>query len=625
MAEIVVPNSPRRLNSTAKGYSSNQISGAMSPKSSNPALKSRRGFSLDSAAYRTYITSQQKETVGGGVRSLSASESANVMNRLEFENIDLLNTPLSSLRSCSEYNKTNPEGARAGSNEEAPKSKSFFQSLFSWKKEKKNKNKVRWNSKEDKVYMIESLRFNEANLLEGEDYNYRKRSEEIPVSSIHRSYDSNVSPSSSLDHSGSNGQGMNKRKKKRSGSTFFRESSAAWDSVFGYGPRNKNMPMEIELRDLRAPQLLNVYNFNEFDPEERLSMSSQLLQEEALGILGIRRVTSFGSFQRLRAESTESLRTSMTHSSAHSSGFGLATFDLWQPRTWVPWAKDEMVIRTALFRHFYSTHIRTRNDELFYECIRIQPFASGSYLRGMLSAGFCSMTFNIYNIMSWPELSTTAVTAARAAVVPQYNLVFEYVLYLLVMAQLVLNVVQLPFRLRLNSLCWDSSRVVEVDEAISFIRTMLHSDAWIFNRSLGLVLDILSLSMLVMCETFLWLSPSTDLMRPHVVSLCATSLLTLLIRLLVATVFGLSMHDPEVLSNARRRGLSKWDLETLPSFVFSSNEDVNNEDCCICLGCFELGEMLTCLPCDKKHSFHAGCIRSWLERQNSCPLCQKMV
>ncbi len=28
------------------------------------------------------------------------------------------------------------------------------------------------------------------------------------------------------------------------------ESTAAWDYVFGYGPRNKNMPMEIELRDL---------------------------------------------------------------------------------------------------------------------------------------------------------------------------------------------------------------------------------------------------------------------------------------------------------------------------------------------------------------------------------------
>lgn len=577
---------------------------------------------MDSAAYRSYITSQQKASVGGvansGSRSLSASETSNVMNRLEFENIDLLNTPLSSLRSCSEYNKVDLNHSRENSGE-TPKSKSFIQSLFSWgskKTKNKTKNKVRFrDSKEDQVYMIENLRFNEANLLEGEDYNYRKKSRDEEITStpsIHSKADSYASSSGSAGTSSSDVVGDSSRKKKRRGSTFMKESSAAWDYVFGYGPRNKNLPMEIELRDLRAPQLLNVYPYEEFENEERMS-GTHLLQEEALGILGIRRVTSLGSFQRLRAESTESIRTSM--SSSHSVGFLFVTFDLYQPKTWIPWAKDRMIVRTAEFRRFYSMHLRSPNDELFYECIRIQPFASGSYLRGMLSAGFCSMTFNVYNIMSWPDVANQTT----------YGRFFEVALYVIVVFQLVLNLVQLPFRLTINSLCWDSSRVVEVDEAINFIRTMLHSDAWIYNRTLGLALDFLALAMLLLCELYLWTTVANDALRPQVVSLCATSLLTLLIRVLVATFFGLSMHDPEVLSNARRRGLSKWDLDVLPSFVYSSTEDVNNADCCICLGCFELGEMLTCLPCDKKHSFHAGCIRSWLERQNSCPLCQKMV
>jgi hypothetical protein len=550
------------------------------------------------------------------------------MNRLEFENIDLLNTPLSSLRSCSEYNKVNLNPSRENSEEKA-KSKSLFQSLFSWGGKKKAKNKVRFrDSKEDQVFLVESLRFNEANLLEGEDYSYhrtsrsRSREEEITnirPSSIHsKAADSALSSGSgggysSSGHGGGHG-GTSKRRKH--GSSFLRESSAAFDYVFGVGPRNKNMPMEIELRDLRAPQLLNVYHHDEFDGEERHS-TSHLLQEEALGILGIRRVTSLGSFQRVRAESGDSTtRTSMmSQSSAHSGGFLFATFDLYQPRSWLPYARDRMVIVTADFRHFYSQHIRSRNDELFYECIRIQPFASGSYLRGMLSAGFCSMTFNVYNIMSWPDLGSLNTS----------SYIFECTVYTIVVLQLLLNFMQLPFRLRINSLCWDSSRVVEVDEAINFIRTMLHSDAWIYNRTLGLALDALGLGMLVMCELYLWTMPASDPLRPQIVSLCATSLLTLLIRVLVATLFGMSMHDPEVLSNARRRGLSKWDLDVLPSFVYSSCEDVNNADCCICLGCFELGEMLTCLPCDAKHSFHAGCIRTWLERQNSCPLCQKMV
>jgi hypothetical protein len=85
------------------------------------------------------------------------------------------------------------------------------------------------------------------------------------------------------------------------------------------------------------------------------------------------------------------------------------------------------------------------------------------------------------------------------------------------------------------------------------------------------------------------------------------------------------MHDPQVLSEARRRGVSKYDLEKLSTFVFSKPEDCNNSDCSICLCDFDMGEMLTCLPCDKKHSFHSACIRQWLQRQNSCPLCQKMV
>jgi len=582
---------------------------------------SRRGMSVDSAAYKRALSSTPppRETVAGGARSQSTVDTG--MNRLAFENIDLLNTPLSSLRSCSEYNKGMPPSRE--NSEDTPKSKSFFQSLFSWggKKDKKKKNKVRFrDSKEDQVFMIENLRFNEANLLEGEDYNYRSgrtrsRDEEIQSIgsySIHSKADSYGN--SSTGSGGSTGAGSFGKRRKR-GNTFFRESSAAFDYVFGYGPRNKNLPMEIELRDLKAPQLLNVYTFNEFEHEERLS-NAHLMQEEALGILGIRRVTSLGSFQRVRADSTDSTRTSIvSHSSAHSAGFLFVTFDLYQPRSWIPWARDRLVVRMAEFRHFYAVHLRSRNDEIFYECLRIQPFASGSYMRGMLSAGFCSMTFNVYNIMSWPVLAQLTT----------YDMVFEYTLYCIVVVQLLLNLVQLPFRLQINSLCWDSSRVVEVDEAINYIRTMLQSDAWILNRTLGLALDAFSLTMLLLCEWFLWTSAASDLLRPQVVSLCATSLLTLLIRVLVATVFGMSMHDPEVLSNARRRGLSKWDLEVLPSFVYSSTEDVNNSDCCICLGCFELGEMLTCLPCDKKHSFHAGCIRSWLERQNSCPLCQKMV
>lgn len=74
----------------------------------SPNRHSRRVVSLDSSAYQN-VQNLSINNVDGTGRSLSAGDPTGVMNRLEFENIDLLNTPLSSLRSCSEYNKVNPD------------------------------------------------------------------------------------------------------------------------------------------------------------------------------------------------------------------------------------------------------------------------------------------------------------------------------------------------------------------------------------------------------------------------------------------------------------------------------------------------------------------------------------
>jgi len=191
--------------------------------------------------------------------------------------------------------------------------------------------------------------------------------------------------------------------------------------------------------------------------------------------------------------------------------------------------------------------------------------------------------------------------------------------------QLILNIIQLPFRLKIHFLCWESSRAVDVDVAVNIFRTLFSSDNWLLNKFLSNLNDIISILNIVFCEFYLRISNKEDNLRELIISLCATSMLTLACRVAIATAFSISMHDPAVLKAARRAGLSKWDLEVLPTFFYSKKEDVNNEECSICLGQFDLGEMLISLPCDKKHSFHAACIRQWLERQNSCPLCQKMV
>lgn len=206
--------------------------------------------------------------------------------------------------------------------------------------------------------------------------------------------------------------------------------------------------------------------------------------------------------------------------------------------------------------------------------------------------------------------------------------VFAVFLYVYLVAQVAVSLFHLPSRVMLHIKCWESSRTVEVDNGLALLRGMIQSDTWAVNRAIGLLHDGLAVIVLVTCEVYLQLSSvesSVDPLYPVVVSICATTLLSFVLRVVLATLFSLSCHDPQVLSEARRRGLSAIDIDILPTFVFTSLEEVNNSDCSICLCNFELGEMLISLPCDKKHAFHSHCIRQWLQRQNSCPLCQKLV
>ncbi|KAJ1432021.1 hypothetical protein B484DRAFT_395177, partial [Ochromonadaceae sp. CCMP2298] len=127
-------------------------------------VQSRRCASLDSSSYLS-SHSHVGEPAG---RSLSAGEVPRGMNRLSFQNIDLLNTPLSSMRSCSEYHKDQTLDSHLGP-VLPPKPRSFLSQLFSWAPRPR---KVRFLGDSDEgLFMIESLRFHQENLREG-DYDY---------------------------------------------------------------------------------------------------------------------------------------------------------------------------------------------------------------------------------------------------------------------------------------------------------------------------------------------------------------------------------------------------------------------------------------------------------------------
>ena len=379
--------------------------------------------------------------------------------------------------------------------------------------------------------------------------------------------------------------------------------------------------------------------------------------------------------------------------------------------------------------HFFDAE---GGDADFYEMIRLQPFATGGYLRGLLVTGFSSLLFNIYSLVLWPDLSAAHVKTATAAAVAaaagaaghaghagieatlfvpshrsclpvdgnllcSYQDILEYTsaatasaasaatataavtasaagagqasiynyrqigstllsfpyhatsyisssflelltpfsynavtcaeswLYTWLLLQLTVNIIQIIPRAILHVNCWKASRSVDVNEAISVLRWLLTSDMWAVNRLLCRTMDVCVVAVLLGLEVFSWVTPADDPLKPVVMSLCATNVLAILIRICISAAFALSMHDPTVLSEARRRGLTRWDIDLLATTVFTDRKEVTSKECSICLSTFDLGELVMTLPCDGKHSFHSQCIRQWLERQNSCPLCQTML
>ncbi|KAG9342472.1 hypothetical protein JZ751_016474 [Albula glossodonta] len=68
----------------------------------------------------------------------------------------------------------------------------------------------------------------------------------------------------------------------------------------------------------------------------------------------------------------------------------------------------------------------------------------------------------------------------------------------------------------------------------------------------------------------------------------------------------------ERLGEAKPRGLTKADIEQLPSYRFNSNNHQSEQTLCVvCMCDFESRQLLRVLPCN--HEFHAKCVDKWLK------------
>ncbi|XP_068856498.1 LOW QUALITY PROTEIN: E3 ubiquitin-protein ligase RNF38-like [Aphelocoma coerulescens] len=77
----------------------------------------------------------------------------------------------------------------------------------------------------------------------------------------------------------------------------------------------------------------------------------------------------------------------------------------------------------------------------------------------------------------------------------------------------------------------------------------------------------------------------------------------------------------ERLGEAKPRGLTKTDIEQLPSYRFNpSNHQSEQTLCVVCMCDFEARQLLRVLPCN--HEFHAKCVDKWLKANRTCPICR---
>lgn len=62
---------------------------------------------------------------------------------------------------------------------------------------------------------------------------------------------------------------------------------------------------------------------------------------------------------------------------------------------------------------------------------------------------------------------------------------------------------------------------------------------------------------------------------------------------------------------------------TVDSITISDNGSLEEPTCSICLLTLEEGDRIGALQC--RHHFHVDCLKSWLSRKNTCPLCSRAV
>lgn len=537
---------------------------------------SKRVVSLDSSPY-VYKDAQETKH-DPATRSLSATH---LMNPLEFNKVmDDIAHPLSSLRSCSEFGIN--LATRKHRRKTSKPRQSFWNRISFWSHHRTSE-----SESDDDDIIIDDGRPSEvrSSLPMGSCL-------EVEFACTAHSTEAQGTKSAK----NSTKQHSKPTQKSAQRASFKHEIQVALDVVFGVGLPKPSPPKEIELKNLKDPAVI-----------AQLAMHREpTIYPDFTHRPSLRDVIAFE--RRLSVDSQYS-----SHASSEADSIDLISpFAFIDPYSWY-----DVAYHYAHAARHQVLGLMAPGDADFLAAIQLAPFSAGIYLRGVLISGFSNMFFHSYNILFMPEVHHPLTVEQTS---------FYSVFYLILWLQFALNIIQTPLRVAIHFQCWEASRATDSEAASRILSDMIRSSVWWANRLVGWLVDGLAIASMVGGEVYLRTQDVTqaDTLSPVIIALCTTNMLSFLIRGLVSLVFFIS-HDSSRLQQLHRRGLTAWDLEKMQTFVYAHTEEVNNTDCSICLTPFEIGEMLISLSCDKRHSFHASCIREWLQRQNSCPLCQKTV
>ena len=84
----------------------------------------------------------------------------------------------------------------------------------------------------------------------------------------------------------------------------------------------------------------------------------------------------------------------------------------------------------------------------------------------------------------------------------------------------------------------------------------------------------------------------------------------------------LPQPERERQANAALDSLTAGNFGDLATSMVKVDEEFQ---CAICCEAFDDEDEVTELKCDKRHIFHTKCLKPWLEKELSCPICRAKI